>query len=611
MRGIGRPIARFPLATALLGLAILAARLSPSPAHAQMPHGDLPATRERAAANLPRPLPHAEARRLRRAFTLQARGDMAGAARVAARLRDASPLGQAMFGELLAARYLSPASRPDAAALRDWLDRWPDMPDAPALYRLLLARLPDGESPPPPPAHPPAVPVAQQEPGEDEAADAPRRNPELDRDVQLAARAGSAARVLRLLARTRGLSADYAALLRGEAARILFTLGHDDDAVALGAAPAGRRAALAGFAAGLAAWRSGQIATAGALFASAWKAPIGSPALHAACAYWAGRAAVQDGDGPAFIAWMLRAAEQPRSFYGLLARRRLGMRQPGLLPPGERQRLTADDLALIQGTVPGLRALALLQVGQKARAAAELRLLLPLARQGRAVARAGVLVAAQAHLTDAAADFADALAAADGRRAPPRPVELPDLHPAGGFRIDPAMLYGIARTESNFDPAMVSSAGAQGILQIMPQTARDLLGKPLAGQAELLHDPAFNLDLGQRYIVFLAGQDPINDDLIRLLASYNAGPGSYARWAPAIRDNGDPLLFIEAIPIDETRDYVPRVLTWTWLYAARLGLPAPSLDELAAGLWPRYHPRQREPGGAGWPASTKVAASLP
>jgi soluble lytic murein transglycosylase len=138
-----------------------------------------------------------------------------------------------------------------------------------------------------------------------------------------------------------------------------------------------------------------------------------------------------------------------------------------------------------------------------------------------------------------------------------------------------------------------------------------MLGHSLASHAGLLHDPAFNLDLGQRYIVFLAAQEPVNGDLIRLLASYNAGLGSFARWAQQIRDQGDPLLFIEAIPIDETRTYVPRVLTYTWLYAARLHLPAPSLTELAAGLWPRYHPRETQRGDAAWPVSTKVAASLP
>ncbi len=56
-----------------------------------------------------------------------------------------------------------------------------------------------------------------------------------------------------------------------------------------------------------------------------------------------------------------------------------------------------------------------------------------------------------------------------------------------------------------------------------------------------------------------------------------------------IPPSDDPLLFIESIPNDETRGFVPRALAYSWIYAARLHLPAPSLDELAAGAWPTFH----------------------
>ena len=128
-------------------------------------------------------------------------------------------------------------------------------------------------------------------------------------------------------------------------------------------------------------------------------------------------------------------------------------------------------------------------------------------------------------------------------------------------------------------------------MQIMPDTASFILGSSSAGRMrELLHDPEFNLDLGQRYVQYLASYDAVKGDLIRLLASYNSGPSNFAHWSTNVRDSGDPLLFIEAIPIDETRAFVPRVLTYTWTYATRMRLPMPSLDELAAGAWPHYHP---------------------
>jgi soluble lytic murein transglycosylase-like protein len=133
-------------------------------------------------------------------------------------------------------------------------------------------------------------------------------------------------------------------------------------------------------------------------------------------------------------------------------------------------------------------------------------------------------------------------------------------------------------------------------MQIMPETASFVMGSPRP--AAMLNDPEYNLFLGQRYVAYLAKHDAVGGNLLRLLASYNSGPNGFAKWVGNLRDNGDPLLFIEAIPVDETRAYVPRVLTYTWIYAARMHLPAPSLDELAAGAWPVYHPlatRQEPP----------------
>jgi soluble lytic murein transglycosylase-like protein len=215
-------------------------------------------------------------------------------------------------------------------------------------------------------------------------------------------------------------------------------------------------------------------------------------------------------------------------------------------------------------------------VGQPARAAAELWALWQ-ARTEPALDRALMLVAARVGVDRLAVEIAATMQA---DRALPRAR----LRPRGGFTTDPAMIYALARAESNFDAALVSPAGALGLLQIKPETARFITqGRPA------LHNPAINLAVGQQYIAWLAALDGVSGDLIRLLASYNAGPAALARVSIEIHDAGDPLLFIEAMPIAETRLFIERVLTYTWLYAARLRLPAPSLDELAAGDWPRYH----------------------
>jgi soluble lytic murein transglycosylase len=85
----------------------------------------------------------------------------------------------------------------------------------------------------------------------------------------------------------------------------------------------------------------------------------------------------------------------------------------------------------------------------------------------------------------------------------------------------------------------------------------------------------------------------VEGNLVRLLAAYNAGPGNLMKWLPASGHRDDPFLFIEAIPVEETRGFVQRVLAYSWIYASRLGLPARSLDALAEGRFPHF-PRAEE-----------------
>ena len=68
----------------------------------------------------------------------------------------------------------------------------------------------------------------------------------------------------------------------------------------------------------------------------------------------------------------------------------------------------------------------------------------------------------------------------------------------------------------------------------------------------------------------------------------------FLHWVADLRDDGDPLMFMEAIPIAETRAFVPTALIYSWIYAGRLHLQAPSLDTLAAGEFPRFTPMTQE-----------------
>jgi soluble lytic murein transglycosylase len=609
MRGIGQALSRLPVARAIvLGAAVLAASAVPKAyGQPQPPTEDtalaVPRLAPRGSGDLglPHPLPPSEAARLRRLFALQSRGAIAEAVRQSMALDHDHPVVIAVLGHLLADRHLGPHTRTTAAELQEWLERWPTLPDGPAIHSLLKRRLARGTKVPPAPATAalplPADAIAVPEELESPGPTLPRL-PTLDRRVREAARSPNYGAASRAILAARDLPPGYAALLRGEAGQILFALNRDREAyevAAIGAescqrspSPACVTVAAAGHWAGLAAWRQGRIAQSRAMFELAWAADIASASQRAAAAFWAARAHQRLGDPDNHAAWLLRAAAEDRTFHGLIARRSLGMALEG--PPLPRETLGEADLDAVASHPAGLRAFALLQIGQHDRAEAELRLLWPETQHAPGLGRALMLVAEHAGMPGFAAQLADLAQATDGRPRERTRFAIPRLRPAGGFTTDPALVYAIARTESNFDPAAISPAGAQGLMQIMPGTARFLAGLSDSPDRPLpaLHDPAINLNLGQRYLNFLAATDIVAGDKIRLLASYNSGPSAFGRWSAPMRDGGDPLLFIEAIPIDETRAFVPRVLTHTWLYAARLGLPAPSLDQLATGAWPRY-----------------------
>lgn len=539
---------------------------------------------------LPHPLSPSDAARVRRIFVAQSHGNMTTATRETGDLDS-----NLLLGSILADRYLGQYHVSTSVELSDWLNRFGDQPDASAIHTLLLRKLPKGSDTPPAPqviALASVTPVAVAHRGDDEdgvdAVPVPR-NPALDRRVLTLANAGKITAALRVIDSDKDLAPAYRGLLRGDVSHVLFTQNRDEQALdvaraALEKSPTDQQVALDGLMAGLAAWRLEEPDLAAKYFVAAARAPIASVGQQAAAAFWAARATRRSGDPIAATYWLRQAAKQPRTFHGLLARRALRM-TAGV--GADRDVLTQADIDAIASTTHGLRAFALLQVGQPDRAEAELRMLWPDAKSDPAFDRALRLVASASGLVDLAAQLAALSEAGDGHALADLDLPMPALHPAGGFRIDPALVYALTRLESDFDSAAISPSGARGLMQIMPNTAQFITGNPALGDARL-HDASFNLALGQRYFAYLAEQDSIDGDLIRVLASYNAGPGSFLKWGGSIRDNNDPLLFIEAIPNPETRAFVRHALTYAWIYAARLGRPAPGLDALVAGEFPRF-----------------------
>jgi soluble lytic murein transglycosylase-like protein len=172
---------------------------------------------------------------------------------------------------------------------------------------------------------------------------------------------------------------------------------------------------------------------------------------------------------------------------------------------------------------------------------------------------------------------------------------VPAWRPAGGYHIDKALVFALMRQESEFQTTASSSAGALGLMQLMPSTASFVArDAELKGNGKLrLFDPELNIALGQKYVAHLLEHETVQGNLLNMLAAYNGGPGNLAKWQRVTDHGDDPLLFIESIPVRETRVFVQKVLANYWVYSARFGRTAPSLEAIAAGEWPSYTP----PGG--------------
>ena len=140
-------------------------------------------------------------------------------------------------------------------------------------------------------------------------------------------------------------------------------------------------------------------------------------------------------------------------------------------------------------------------------------------------------------------------------------------------------IFAVIRQESVFDHSVASGAGALGLMQLMPATARQVAGElepgiGAPGPAQIL-DPELNVALGSHYLARMRDRF---GHVALATAAYNAGPHRVERWLP--EDCTDADLWILAIPFDETRGYVERVLAYRVIYGARLGLEPVRVSDL-------------------------------
>jgi soluble lytic murein transglycosylase len=133
------------------------------------------------------------------------------------------------------------------------------------------------------------------------------------------------------------------------------------------------------------------------------------------------------------------------------------------------------------------------------------------------------------------------------------------------LKIDPQLVHALIRQESFYQKDIVSKAGAIGLMQLMPYTAKDLartIGIKPPRPYDLMK-PSININLGVKYMEEVFAR--YNNNMINAIASYNAGPVAVKNWERKYR-NTDPDEYIEKIPYEETKGYVKHVLNNYWIY---------------------------------------------
>ncbi len=150
------------------------------------------------------------------------------------------------------------------------------------------------------------------------------------------------------------------------------------------------------------------------------------------------------------------------------------------------------------------------------------------------------------------------------------------------YQVSPALVYGLMRAESAMQSDALSPAGARGLLQLMPSTARAVAernGLPFNNSADLM-DPKVNIPLGIAHLAEL--EHRYDGDWTRVAAAYNAGINAVARWLET-RPESEPDVWMETMPFFETRDYVPRILAFATIYEWQLGKTPSVLARYALG----------------------------
>ena len=303
--------------------------------------------------------------------------------------------------------------------------------------------------------------------------------------------------------------------------------------------------------------------------------------------YWLGRAHTTLGDRAQARNYFEAAAKLPTTFYGQLALDALGRgKQPLSIPAAPvlsgQTKTTFNGRELV-------KAIKILGKTNKKYLTASFfgRLVIDLkTAEERAALATLAMTIGETHQAVRVAKKASRMGTPIPRLAYPTKV-LPAAKGAGR-KVEKALIYGITRQESEFNKNARSHAGARGLMQILPGTAKILARKHKVRyrRADLTRKPAYNVRLGSAFLNDLVKK--FNGSYIMAIAGYNAGPGRIPQWIKRLGNpktgEVDPVDWIEGIPFNETRNYVKRVMENVQVYRTLFGAkPVPLTADLSRG----------------------------
>lgn len=373
--------------------------------------------------------------------------------------------------------------------------------------------------------------------------------------------------------------------LRSELSHAYFIFGKDYNSIRqarLSISLSDDNKPLALWAGGLSSWRTKDIELSKYFFNKL--AELNGPeGIVAAGGYWSSRVAYFNGNAKEANYYLTKAASKERTFYGSLAMASLGYKYN---PDFSLPKVGDDLINKIKSFKGGVRALALLEVGQNHKAAREFRKIV--VKFDTSDYPKLISFFSQNNMAGLTFRLAAILRNDHGK------ILLGGLYPIPSWQMetsdlkDKALIYAIARQESGFNPRAKSSSKAMGVLQIIPSTAAFIMNdreyRLRRSKNDLLYDPSHNVFIGSKYMKFLLDLPIVNQDLMWMLASYNAGPGNFKNWTNDKKyKDTDSLLLLESLPASETRNYIKLVLTNLWIYKIRFNQDNNILSALASG----------------------------